>query len=826
MTTGVTCTVLVDGIRAADGSPGDDLAGPVILDDLSIAWGRSDTMSQPAAESCSFEVMDQLGGDSFMATYRTGRRVDVLARGLTYPDPTVETFANPGFEAASPVTWAASGGTATRTSSRVRSGGWSLAVKPTTAGTAATVLLAPGELQPPGTNPDAWDAIPATSPGQTWAASVSVWVPTGASATLRAALFTGPYAAAATPAGIPRVVIGDATWQTVSVELPIQVADTWLGLQVTLDPTGPSWDAMSPVLVWNAVDPARTWDELGSLFVDDVSVRAPSSVSGRGVLVFSGRITDLEAAWSTATDSPVAKVTAVGFTADLQNRLIGGEPWTVEDVDLRANRILTLAGLPITIDVDASIGSTLLSYRDVDAQGATGLLTEVATSVDGVLWPAVHQTIGAYLRLEDPAQRGSLLQLAEDDSGVPAELLATNLIVNPSFETNTTTWAPGGSVALSRIVGSTPEGSAYLRCTATAPGVTFGTLYGTFQTMTPGEPFLLSAAVRGVAGRTMNLRMRWNGGAASTVGAPFALTGGWQRVTLTGTVPGTATQGVPDVLQIATGSLTGDTFDVDAVLLVRGTSDTSISYFDGSKPDTATRHYAWTGTAHASTSTRSSIAVPDRIVVVQGDPDVGYDLSACVILRNPVTWVQDVSDVMTRVSVGWLVQGVDGDGLPTTTAATELVVDAALEAQYGTRGASISTQLQAATDAQDVAQRVLARSSPSGWRADGLTIDDDDVEGTPEGIALLLDLLDGTSRIGAPIVLGELPNWTPAGTDVGVYLEGGTYRYVGGRWVLELLVSSAGGLGQSAAWDELDPAWTWDQWSPDLSWNDLRGVAA
>jgi hypothetical protein len=44
--------------------------------------------------------------------------------------------------------------------------------------------------------------------------------------------------------------------------------------------------------------------------------------------------------------------------------------------------------------------------------------------------------------------------------------------------------------------------------------------------------------------------------------------------------------------------------------------------------------------------------------------------------------------------------------------------------------------------------------------------------------------------------------------------------------VLDLTVSAATGLGQSAAWDELDPAWIWDDWSPEITWNDLRGVAA
>jgi hypothetical protein len=630
VSTFVNCTVLVDGVRVADGSATDDPLAPNVLEDLSVTWGRSDTMSQPEPDSCSFEIMDQLGGDDVLGTFRTGRRVDVIARGDTYPDPSVPTFTNPGFETAT-VTWSTAGGTAARTTTRFATGTNSLQVIPTTPGVLATVILAPAPFEPDGTNPSAWDAIPTTAPGQTWSSTVSLWVPPGGYATVRSVLFSGPYLSTGAPAGTPRTIVGDGTWQTVTAEQPVQVADRWLGLQVMFDPQGRAWDEMPPAQTWDQVDPAWSWDDTGSLYVDNAQVTSPAAGTGRGVLVFSGRITDLSAAWDDSANCPVAQVTATGFTADLQNRIIGDEPWVVETVETRALRILGLAGLPITIDIDTSVADTLLSWRDVDAQGATGLLSEVAVSVDGVLWPAVHQTIGAYLRLEDPALRASLLQLD----------------------------------------------------------------------------------------------------------------------------------------------------------LVGGV-----------------------------------------IVVVQGDPDIGFDLSACLILRDPVTWVQTVADVVTRASVGWLVQGLDDEGHPATTDATVYEIDAQLELEHGTRGVSVSTQLQSAADATNVAQRILSRTSPQGWRAEGLTIDDEDVDGTPEGVALVLDLLDGTSRIGAALVLGDLPAWTPAGASVGVYLEGGTYRFVGGRWVLELVVSAAGGLGRSAAWDELDPAWTWNQWDPGLTWNDLRGVAA
>jgi hypothetical protein len=97
MTTGVTCTVLVNGVRAPDGSDVADSFGPVVLDNLSVTWGRADTMSQPETDSCSFQVLDASGND-FAATFRTGARVDVVARGDTFAEADVPTFSNPGFE--------------------------------------------------------------------------------------------------------------------------------------------------------------------------------------------------------------------------------------------------------------------------------------------------------------------------------------------------------------------------------------------------------------------------------------------------------------------------------------------------------------------------------------------------------------------------------------------------------------------------------------------------------------------------------------------------------------------------------------------------------
>ena len=116
-----------------------------------------------------------------------------------------------------------------------------------------------------------------------------------------------------------------------------------------------------------------------------------------------------------------------------------------------------------------------------------------------------------------------------------------------------------------------------------------------------------------------------------------------------------------------------------------------------------------------------------------------------------------------------------------------------------------------------------------GWRVRGLT-----VEGAVYGdllefeqIALVMSILDATTRIGLPILLTEVPAWSPAPTraDVPLYLEGAKLTNSEGAWTLELLTSSAAAQGAAAiTWDDLPPTRQWDQFDPAITWNDLHGV--
>lgn len=203
-------------------------------------------------------------------------------------------------------------------------------------------------------------------------------------------------------------------------------------------------------------------------------------------------------------------------------------------------------------------------------------------------------------------------------------------------------------------------------------------------------------------------------------------------------------------------------------------------------------------------------------------------VSACDVLRDPVTWVQDVTDVVTRVTVTWQEQGIAGPDMSTTERHVSFI-DAAAETVYGTRAVSLSTDLTTSGDALAVGQQLQARTSGLGWRVGGLVVDAEQVESPDrDAVNMVCELLDGTTRIGRLILLNDVPGWVPAnmgdGNDIPVYLEGGEYSFTAGGWVLGLIASSARATGKSATWDELDIDWSWQMFDESISWAEMRGA--
>ena len=609
MSTGVDCQLIIDGQRIADGRD-PDTGEMLALSGLSIHWGRDTTIDQPGASTCTFQISAEQQRVS--DRLHTGLMLDVIASApiITEAASVLPPLAPPTHLIADNAVFAVTGESLTM-----------LPVDPTRR---MAVTIAPAPLT--GVI-GAWDEIPTASPGQSWQINAQILAPAYSTVTLSPVVFSSPSGARITEAPIA-VIDGDGLTHDIEGIFEPEGSGGWVGVEIGVFPVGPAWADLDPGQSWAATP--GTWQDFVIVRAADIIVIAPEGGTTREVLVFEGRITDLSVEWDERIPGALITVTAADFIADLDNIRVGDEPWLAETMGARFQRIISLAGYPVEAFIDPTLTGTLVSWQDVDSQAATGLLQDLAQSVDGVMWSAAHQTTGAYIDVENPATRPPLYAL---------------------------------------------------------------------------------------------------------------------------------------------------------------------SYSDG------------------------------LVTIVQAAPDA-LALSACDVLLDPVSFVQDVSDVATRVGVTWLEEEIDDEGQPGTTERTETVIDEELEKLYGFRSVHVGTMLQSADDARRIAEHVLSRLVFTGWRAQGLTIDDPESIHIPdaEAAALLLTLLDATTRNGIGLRVTDLPDWSPSGSISSLYLEGGTYRHVDGTWTLELTVSSASGLGQSVRWDELESAWQWASFAPDVSWADLNGV--
>lgn len=638
--TGVGIRVTLDGREVDAGAwvtpPVDALSGMTAEEGLSIVWGRKSVIEQPSPSTCAFRLWDEPGGASYADTVRVGSRVAVWAEG-TVPSGGAgsPTFADPGFETEVRATTTNATVTRTNRAARVKAGTYAAKLHPVTMGAPWAAAFPPAALQAPGTNPGAWDGLPKVGAGQTWRLGMQLWVPEAVTVKVRPVIYTGPYAASGTVQTAVGTVTGPAGGGWVSVDQPYYPGSAagWLGFALEVS-GGLSWADLPPSLTWATEPSTILWEDYSDVFVDSVSILAPAAGSPISILVFGGRVTDIEAAWDDTAQGAGVGITAVDFLGDLGNRYVGDSPWAAETLGTRFTRVLSLAAAagepPTTADIASTLSPVVMTAEDVDHRAASGLLSDMANSVDGVLWSATHAVTGPYVKLEDPYQRPALYRL--------------------------------------RLIGG-----------------------------------------------------------------------------------------------------------VIKVVLI----------------DPATLPPEQRPTA----------------------------LSACDVLRDPVTFLRDVTDIATRARVTWQEQT-----LPNPTERTFSVVSAPRELSYGTRAVGLSSMLTTAADAERVADRLMARQS-GNWRVDGLAVGDADFRIPDDAAAtILLGLLDGVRRGGLPLLITDMPDWAPLGSQVPVYLEGGSYAFVGGGWQLALSVSVATGLGATAAWDELDATWKWDQWDPTLTWDALRGV--
>jgi hypothetical protein len=245
-------------------------------------------------------------------------------------------------------------------------------------------------------------------------------------------------------------------------------------------------------------------------------------------------------------------------------------------------------------------------------------MARVATTVDNSA--AAHQaSLRTLINTVVLAPIGAVL---EADNGADANLTIfddqTNLVPNPSAEVNTTGWTATACTLARTTSGLTGVvGAAVFRLSAPSSAQSF--ISSDAISVTPGQTYVASAMfamVTTAASGTQDSRARTvqvvsEPGGTSLFTSPQGSGAVASVMTRLGgefTVPA----GVTAVkVRLWVGSTVGEA-RWDAVKFAEKSDTFTDVYFDGDTPDTADYTYAWTGTAHASTSTRVVANGTDR----------------------------------------------------------------------------------------------------------------------------------------------------------------------------------------------------------------------
>jgi prepilin-type N-terminal cleavage/methylation domain-containing protein len=181
----------------------------------------------------------------------------------------------------------------------------------------------------------------------------------------------------------------------------------------------------------------------------------------------------------------------------------------------------------------------------------------------------------------------------------------TNLVVNPSIESNTndcSVYSGGASVNATRTFaasGNAPSGDYIMRAAFNASVPTEAVIQ-CFASVEGGKTYSARVSARpSWVGAMMRLQLSWQGvgGAWSASPLTSASKGQWSVRSYTAVAPAGAT-GVNVQASFRSGTLpvSGDTLDADSFMLVE--SSTIGGYADGSSPG-----WVWNGTPNNSTST-------------------------------------------------------------------------------------------------------------------------------------------------------------------------------------------------------------------------------
>jgi hypothetical protein len=255
-------------------------------------------------------------------------------------------------------------------------------------------------------------------------------------------------------------------------------------------------------------------------------------------------------------------------------------------------------------------------------------------------------------------------------AGYTTTTTRTNLVTNPSFETNTTGWSFFGGSTISRTSAQSYTGSWSLSSTRTSTAGNIGALTFPLVPVTAGQAYTFSAYLRRdyATSRSISLRAIFfnsTGGSSGTtqqiIITPPAINT-WGRGSLTFTPPATTTDVRVDVL--VQTPIVGETIYMDGFLLETGSS--LLPYFDGTNADAYSGYtlteQAWNGTANASTSTATWGLTSTYIgsnYVLDGTTEFA-DVLDSVTNINVRRGRRDVGDQFSAGTMTFTIQDVDG----------------------------------------------------------------------------------------------------------------------------------------------------------------------
>ncbi len=192
----------------------------------------------------------------------------------------------------------------------------------------------------------------------------------------------------------------------------------------------------------------------------------------------------------------------------------------------------------------------------------------------------------------------------------------TNLVTNPSFETNTTNWAVQGGGSIARSTLQQYHGAYSLQVTVSAV-TTDGAQFDTVA-LVSGTTYAYSIKILGVAGLTYSLSLNNTAGNVQLAVTTFVASGRWQWVYGYHTASSSASRRLA-VQKAGTNASTAPFYVDGAQVEAIAAGETVSTYIDGSQPGLVPNQnpvaYYWNGTPHASTSVRSALTRAGGMVV-------------------------------------------------------------------------------------------------------------------------------------------------------------------------------------------------------------------